>query len=436
MKILLAGGRVIDPSQDLDRPADVLIVDGRISKIQEGLRSGEGGGNDPHCVIVDLKGMIIVPGLIDMHTHLRDPGFEYKETIESGSAAAAAGGFTAVACMANTQPCNDNRAVTEYIVRKAKNCGFVRVHPVGAISTGLKGTALAEFGDMKSAGAVAWSDDGTPVMNSHLMRMALEYADSLDLPVISHCEDTDLSDGGLMNEGVTSTELGMPGIPAIAEETMISRDILLAGYTDTAVHIAHVSTKGSVELIRHAKEKGIRVTAETAPHYFTLSDESLKEFDTHLKVNPPLRSPEDVLAVRDGLKDGTIDVIASDHAPHAVTEKALEFAYALSGMIGLETSLSLSLRLVGEGVLTMAQLIGKMSTNPARILRVPFGTLVPGAAADVTVIDPECSWKVDVKGFRSRSKNCPYDGWDMHGKAVMTLVSGEIKYNGLPDGRL
>jgi len=235
---------------------------------------------------------------------------------------------------------------------------------------------------------------------------------------------------------VTSTELGMPGIPAIAEETMISRDILLAGYTDTAVHIAHVSTKGSVELIRHAKEKGIRVTAETAPHYFTLSDESLKEFDTHLKVNPPLRSPEDVLAVRDGLKDGTIDVIASDHAPHAVTEKALEFAYALSGMIGLETSLSLSLRLVGEGVLTMAQLIGKMSTNPARILRVPFGTLVPGAAADVTVIDPECSWKVDVKGFRSRSKNCPYDGWDMHGKAVMTLVSGEIKYNGLPDGRL
>jgi dihydroorotase len=300
----------------------------------------------------------------------------------------------------------------------------------------LKGTALAEFGDMKSAGAVALSDDGKPVMNSHLMRMALEYADSLDLPVISHCEDTDLSDGGLMNEGVTSTELGMPGIPAIAEETMISRDILLAGYTDTAVHIAHVSTKGSVELIRHAKEKGIRVTAETAPHYFTLSDESLKEFDTHLKVNPPLRSPEDVLAVRDGLKDGTIDVIASDHAPHAVTEKALEFAYALSGMIGLETSLSLSLRLVGEGVLTMAQLIGKMSTNPARILRVPFGTLVPGAAADVTVIDPECSWKVDVKGFRSRSKNCPYDGWDMHGKAVMTLVSGEIKYNGLPDGRL
>jgi len=431
VKTLLTGGRVIDPSQNLDQTADVLIVDGRISKIGSGLKTKKKNETDPDWLIIDLKDMIVVPGLIDMHTHLRDPGFEYKETIESGSAAASAGGFTAVACMANTQPCNDNRTVTEYIVRKAKKCALVRVHPVGAISTGLKGSAMAEFGDMKNAGAVALSDDGKPVMNAHLMRMALEYAASLNLPVIAHCEDTDLSAGGLMNEGPVSTELGMPGIPAVAEETMIARDILLAGYTNTSVHIAHVSTKGSVELIRNAKAKGVRVTAETAPHYFTLSDASLREFDTHFKVNPPLRSPEDVLAVKEGLRDGTIDAIASDHAPHAVTEKALEFDYALSGMIGLETSLSLSLRLVEEGILSMTQLIEKMSTNPARILRIPFGTLVPEATADVTVIDPSCSWKVDVRQFRSKSKNCPYDGWNLSGKAVMTMVAGEIKYNGL-----
>lgn len=433
MKTLLTGGRVIDPSQDLDRVADVLIEDGRISRIGNGLKPKGSRKADQDMVILDLKGMTVVPGLIDMHTHLRDPGFEYKETVETGSAAAAAGGFTAVACMANTNPINDNRAVTEYIIRKAKACGLVRVLPVGAISSGLKGEILAEYGDMKAAGAVALSDDGKPVRNSHLMRMSLEYAGSLDLPVISHCEDTDLSADGLMHEGMISTELGLPGIPAIAEEIMIARDILLAGYTNTAIHIAHASTKGSVDLIRDAKAKGIHVTAETAPHYFTLSDESLQEFDTHLKVNPPLRSLEDVKAIKEGLRDGTIDAIASDHAPHAVTEKAVEFDYALSGMIGLETSLSLSLRLVEEGWLTMAQLVEKMSTNPAKILRIPLGTLNPGSIADVTVIDTDCLWKVDLKHFHSKSRNCPYDGWPMKGRAVMTLVGGEMKYHETSD---
>jgi dihydroorotase len=435
VKTLLAGGRVIDPSQELNRVTDVLIEDGRISQIGNGLKTKGSKKSDPDLVILDLKGMTIVPGLIDMHTHLRDPGFEYKETVETGSAAAAVGGFTAVACMANTNPINDNRAVTEYIIRKAKACGLVRVHPVGAISSGLKGAILAEYGDMKAAGAVALSDDGKPVINSHLMRMALEYAGSLNLPVISHCEDTDLAAGGLMHEGMISTQLGLPGIPSIAEEVMIARDILLAEYTNTAIHIAHVSTKGSVDLIRDAKAKGIHVTAETAPHYFTLSDESLQDYDTHLKVNPPLRSPEDVRAIKEGLRDGTIDAIASDHAPHAITEKAVEFEYALSGMIGLQTSLSLSLRLVEEGWLTMTQLVEKMSTNPARILRIPFGTINPGATADITVIDTACSWKVDLKRFVSKSRNCPYEGWPMQGKAVMTLVGGEIKYHAESDCR-
>lgn len=434
--MLLKGGRVIDPSQKLDRLADILIENGKISRIIPGTDSSSSGKSASVKEILELNGLIVTPGLIDMHTHFRDPGYEYKETVETGSVAAVAGGFTAVACMANTNPCNDNRAVTEYIIRKSKLCGLARVFPVGTISTGLKGATLAEYGDMKAAGAVALSDDGKPVMNSHLMRMALEYAGSLNLPVISHAEDTDLSEGGLIHEGMMSTELGLPGIPPLAEEVMIMRDMQLAEYTGSSVHIAHVSTKGSVDLIRTAKQRGVPVTAETAPHYFILSDEALKEFDTNLKVNPPLRSPEDVAAIREGLRDGTIDAIACDHAPHAVTEKALEFEYALSGMIGLETSLALSLRLVEDGVLTMTQLVEKMSTNPARILRLPYGTLAPGVDADITVIDPYLSWQVDVNRFFSKSRNCPFDGWNMLGKAVLTMVGGEIKYNTLAQNGL
>lgn len=426
MKTLLKGGRVLDPSQKLDRIADILIENGKIRRIGTGIKVR---GAD--VTVLDLKGLCVTPGLIDMHTHLRDPGFEYKETIESGSAAAVAGGFTAVACMANTNPCNDNRAVTEYIIRKAHLCALSRVFPIGAISMGLKGNAMAEYGDLKAAGIVAISDDGKPVMNSHLMRMALEYAGSLNLPVLSHAEDTNLSEGGLAHEGSVSSELGLPGIPSLAEETIIMRDMQLAAYTGSAIHICHVSTKGSVELIRAAKSRGVPVTAETAPHYFVLSDEALKDYDTNLKVNPPLRSRDDVAAIREGLRDGTIDVIACDHAPHAITEKALEFEYALSGMIGLETSLSLSLRLVKDGILTLAKLIEKMSTNPARILGIPYGTLTTGAVADITIIDPNRLWRVDANKFFSKSRNCPFDGWTLQGKAVLTIVGGDIKFNDL-----
>ena len=429
MKILLENGRIIDPSQAMDGTGDILIENGNIAQIGPRLKSALSIAADQDTTIFDLSGMIVVPGLIDMHTHLREPGFEYKETIASGSAAAAAGGFTSIACMANTNPCNDNRSVTEYILQQAQLCGLVRVHPVGAISVGLKGATLAEYGDMKEGGVVALSDDGKPVMNSHLMKAALEYADSLNLPVISHSEDLNLSGSGVMNEGFISTELGLTGIPSVAEEIMIARDILLAEYTRTAIHIAHVSTKGGVELIREAKKKGIRVTAETAPHYFTLCDKALCIFDTCLKVNPPLRSQEDIQAIKDALRDGTIDAIASDHAPHATTEKDLEFEYALPGMIGLETSLSLSLRLVEEGVLSLPQLIEKMSTNPARILRIPFGRLIPDAPADITIIDTTRSWIVDKERFFSKSKNCPYDGWQMTGKAMMTMIEGKVRHN-------
>lgn len=432
MKILLVNGRLVDPSQAMDATGDILIEEGKISQIGHRLQSALSSAADRDTAIFDLSGMVVAPGLIDMHTHLREPGFEYKETIASGSAAAAAGGFTAVACMANTNPCNDNRSVTEYILKQAQLCGLARVYPVGAISVGLKGMTLAEYGDMKEGGAVALSDDGKPVMNSHLMRVALEYADSLNLPVISHSEDLNLSGNGVMNESFVSTELGLTGIPAIAEEIMVARDILLAEYTRTAIHIAHVSTKGAAELVRGAKKRGVRVTAETAPHYFTLCDEALRTFDTCLKVNPPLRSREDVQAIKDALHDGTIDAIASDHAPHAVTEKNLEFEYALSGMIGLETSLSLSLRLVAEGVLSLSQLIEKMSTNPARILRVSSGRLAPGAPADITVIDTARAWIVDREQFFSQSRNCPYDGWQMTGKAMLTMVEGKVTYNALP----
>ncbi|MDR2861289.1 MAG: dihydroorotase [Syntrophobacterales bacterium] len=435
MKILLENGRLTDPSQTMDETGDILIENGQISRIGPRLRAALSASEIQDTAVFDLTGMVAAPGLIDMHTHLREPGFEYKETIASGSAAAAAGGFTSIACMANTDPCNDNRSVTEYIIKQARQCGLVRVYPVGAISSGLKGTALAEYGDMKEGGIVALSDDGKPVMNSHLMKAALEYAASLKLPVIAHCEDINLSGSGVMNESFFSTELGLPGIPSIAEESMIARDILLAGYTRTAVHIAHVSTKGGAELIRTAKKKGIHVTAETAPHYFTLCDESLRTFDTCLKVNPPLRSREDVEAIKDALKDGTIDAIASDHAPHAITEKDVEFEYALSGMIGLETSLALSLRLVAEKVLTLPQLIEKMSVNPARILRLPLGSLALGAPADITVFDANHSWTVDREQFFSKSKNTPCNGWQMTGKAMMTLVDGEVKYNALPDAK-
>ncbi|MBN1382863.1 MAG: dihydroorotase [Deltaproteobacteria bacterium] len=432
MKLLLKAGRVIDPSQNIDALMDIAIQDAKIVQIGPNLSEGQTNGRkgpSSKTKTIDLTGRVVVPGLIDMHTHLREPGFEYKETIETGSLAAAAGGFTSIACMPNTQPVNDNRSITEFIKRKAALAGRVHVYPIAAITIESAGRSLTDFRDLQDAGAIGFSDDGKSVLNSALMRRALEYASSIDMPVICHCEDPQLSAGGSMNEGFVSTELGLAPIPAMAEDVMTARDIIIAEYTRTAVHIAHVSTAGSVEFIRSAKKRGVKVTAETAPHYFTLTDDSLRDFNTFYKVNPPLRTKEDLEAVKEGLRDGTVDVIASDHAPHAVTDKDVEFEFAASGMIGLETSLALSLKLVDDGILTLPQLIQKMSFNPAKILKIPKGTLQVGVDADVTVIDREKIWTVDCHQFRSRSRNSPFHGRRMKGKAVMTIMGGEITYD-------
>lgn len=423
MKTLLKGGRLIDPSQNIDGRMDIFIEEGKIVSIADSI-----DGKSEDTRVLDLEGMIVVPGLVDMHTHLREPGYEYKETIRSGSEAAAAGGFTSIACMPNTNPVNDTRSVTEYILKRSQECKLVRVYPVAAVSCKSEGKALAEFGDLKDAGAVAFSDDGKPVMSSILMRRALEYASSLDRVIISHCEDLQLSAGGLMNEGRISTELGLPGIPTLAEEVMVARDILLARFTGAALHIAHVSSAGAVWMIREAKAQGIRVTAETAPHYFTLTDEALLDFDTNTKVSPPLRSREDREAVREGLRDGTIDAIATDHAPHAITDKEVEFEYAASGISGLETALALSLKLVDDGLLPLSELIRKMSVNPAEILNIPRGTLRRGADADITVFNPGKSWVADPSNWRSQGKNSPFFGRSLKGKTIMTMVGGKVIY--------
>jgi dihydroorotase len=425
MKLLLKGARVIDPSQKMDARMDILIEGGKISGCSSNIKASQ------DVSVVDLTGMIVAPGLIDMHVHLREPGLEYKETIASGSAAAVAGGFTSIACMPNTEPVNDNRSITEFIRRKAAEANLANVYPIGAISIGSEGRQLTEFWDLKEAGILALSDDGKPVMDAALMRRALEYASSLDLPVIQHCEDKNLSTGGLMNEGYYATILGLPGIPTIAEDIMVARDILIAEYTRTRIHIAHVSTAGAVRLLRNAKARGLNVTAETAPHYFTLTDESLQDYDTNYKVSPPLRSSADVAAIKEGLADGTLDVIACDHAPHGRTDKEVEFEYALNGISGLETSLGLSLNLVHEGILPLSELIVKMSCNPARILNLPKGTLIKGSDADITVIHPDLSWTVNVKAFHSRGKNSPFSGRKMQGRTVLTIVGGDIKYDGL-----
>jgi dihydroorotase len=428
MKLLLTGARVIDPAQKIDAAMDVLLENGKVAKIGTGLLAAAKIKDTGKTKIIDLPGMIISPGLIDMHTHLREPGQEYKETVASGAEAAVAGGFTSIACMPNTDPVNDNRSITEFVKRKAIEANLANVYPIGAVSKKSAGEQLTEFWDLKEAGIVALSDDGKPVMDAALMRRAMEYGHSLSLPIISHCEDTNLSAGGLMNESYYSTILGLRGIPVAAEEVMVSRDILIAEFTRTGIHIAHVSTEGSVRLIREAKKRGLKITAETAPHYFTLTDESLQTYDTSLKVNPPLRSTDDIKAIKDGLADGTLDAIASDHAPHARTDKELEFEYAANGISGLETSLALSLRLVSEGVLTWPELIAKMSINPAQILRLSKGTIAVGADADITIIDPGLKWTVDVKNFFSKGKNSPFHGWEMRGRAILTIVGGEIKY--------
>ena len=423
MLMLIKGGRVIDPG-NLDGITDILIADGKIVEIK---KDGLAGGGYPEARIIDASDKIVTPGLIDMHVHLREPGHEYKETIETGCLAAAFGGFTAICCMPNTNPVNDCRQVTEYILQKAQAADTVRVYPVAAISKGSKGDGLCEYGELKEAGAIAVSDDGNPVKNSQLMRRALEYSKGFDLPVISHCEDLDLAAGGAMNEGGVATRLGLAGIPNVAESIMVLRDIALCELTGVPVHIAHVSTRESVRAIKDAKKRGIPVTAETAPHYFTLTDEFVKKYNTNAKMYPPLRSGQDREAICRGIADGTIDVIATDHAPHSPIEKQVEFDRAANGIIGLETSVSLALKMVENGVISMTVLVEKMSTNPARILGLENGLLI-GRPADITIIDPERSYRVNADNFKSLSRNTPFDGWDMKGKAVLTMVGGKIVY--------
>ncbi len=421
MRLVIKSGYVIDPSQSLDGIFDVLVEDGIIKAIDTNI-------DIQGAEVIHAQGKIVTPGLIDVHVHLREPGFEYKETIHTGVKAAVAGGFTAVCCMANTNPVNDNQEVTRYILKRATECGLARVYPIGAVSKQLKGEELACIGELKEAGVVALSDDGNPIVNSGFLRRALEYAKYFNLPIISHAEDRSLAPAGVMNEGKISTLLGLPGIPAISEEIMVFRDIKLAELTNWHIHIAHVSTAGSIELIRRAKEKKIKVTAETCPHYFTLTEEAAKEFNPNTKVSPPLRTATDVEAIKRALKEGIIDIIATDHAPHQFLEKEVPFEQAPSGIIGLESALPISLKLVEEGVLTWPQLITKMSYAPAKVFNLPGGSLKPGNLADITIIDPNFSYKIDVNQFYSKGRNCPFHGWEVKGKAIMTIIGGNIVY--------
>jgi dihydroorotase len=433
MATLLRGGIIVDPTYNGPKgPVDIRIDGQTISRITP---CGEVDESGPAAErnIIDISGLRVLPGLIDMHVHFREPGFEYKETIQTGCAAAVSGGFTDVCTMPNTEPVNDCAQVTAFILTRSAEAKSARVYPVGAISSGLKGIRLAEFGDMKEAGVVAVTDDGRPVVNSQLMRRALEYARGFDLLVISHCEELHLAGDGVMNEGVVATQLGLRGIPNAAESTMVMRDIELCRIAGSRLHIAHVSTRESVEAIRRAKEKGVRVTAETAPHYFTLTDEAVRRYHTNAKMNPPLRSEQDRQAVREGIADGTIDVIATDHAPHSALEKDVEFDRAANGVIGLESSLPISLVLVRDGVISLDTLAEKMAINPAKILGLNR-TIGVGASADLTVIDPDVAHTIDVNRFKSRSRNCPFNGWQVKGRAVMTVVSGRIVFQDFKRG--
>jgi len=428
--ILLKNGRIIDPANRIDKIASLLVDKGKIQAI---FTPRQKAPSLPKKLLsIDLKGKWLVPGLIDMHVHLREPGEEYKETIETGCRAAAAGGFTAVACMPNTNPVNDCQSVTRLILEKAENV-CARVYPVGAISKDSQGKSLAEFGEMKQAGAVAVTDDGKPVTDSQLMRRALEYASSHNIMVISHSEDYSLSRNGAMNEGFTSTSMGLKGIPHIAEEIMVYRDIALAEYTGYPLHLAHISTKESINLIRLAKQKGSLVTAETAPHYFSLTEEAVKDYNTCAKMNPPLRTKQDLEEVIKALNDGTIDVIATDHAPHSILEKDIEFDQAANGIIGLETAVPLTLALYRNGHIDAARMVELLSKNPAKILGVKGGSLSIGTAADITVIDPDHSFVLHEKDIVSKSKNSPFTGTKLQGKALLTICGGRITHNLLSD---
>lgn len=423
--VLLRGGRIIDPSQKMDAIGDVLIASEKIESLGPNVDMGSRDDVD----VIDCAGRVVAPGFIDVHCHLREPGREDVETIATGARAAAAGGFTAVCAMPNTDPVTDNQAAVGFIIRQAARAGASRVYPIGAISLGQRGEALAEFGEMVGAGAVAVSDDGKPVASAHLMRTALEYARTFGIPVADHCEEPTLAAGGAMNEGIVSARLGLKGVPSEAEEIMAIRDILLARRTGGHVHLCHMSTRGSVELIRWGKERGVNVTAEVCPHHISLTEDAVEGYNTNAKMNPPLRSAADVAALQEAVRDGTIDVIATDHAPHHYDEKEREFADAPNGIVGLETAFAVNVTwLVASGIIDVATLVEKMSCAPARIFRLAGGTLRRGNIADVTVFDPEAEWTVEPSRFRSKGRNTPYAGRRLKGRIHLTIVDGRIIY--------
>jgi len=420
-RLLIRGGRVIDPASGRDAVADLLVVDGAVASI--GAAASEGTAADE---TFDASGLWVLPGLIDLHAHLREPGYEYKETVLTGTRAAVAGGFTAVCCMPNTEPPNDSAAVTRAILRKAEEAGLARVYPIGCITAGQRGERMAEYGDLVAAGCRGFSDDGRPVSHAGVMRLALEYSRHFGVPLISHCEDLQLAGDGVAHEGEVATRLGLRPIPAAAEEAMVAREMVLARQTGARVHIAHVSTAGSAALIAAAKAEGLAVTAEATPHHLTLTDEALEGYDTSTKVNPPLRSAADRAALRRALAEGIIDAVATDHAPHGLVDKDLEFDAAANGMVGFETALPLVLRLVAEGSCSLHRAIEALTWRPAQIIGVPGGRLSPGDPADITVVAPDEEWAVDPERFHSKGRNTPFRGWKLRGRVRATLVAGRI----------
>ncbi len=424
MRILIEGGRVVDPANKVDDVLDVLIEDTRIAAVGQKHSARDAAPPDR---VLDARGKVVCPGFVDLHAHLREPGREDKETIATGTRAAARGGFTTVCCMPNTNPVNDNQSVTEFILDRAKREGSVHVFPVGAITKGQQGEELAEIGELVRAGCVAISDDGRPVMNAEIMRRALEYASMFGIPVVQHAEDLHLTGKGVMHEGLVSTELGMRGIPAASEAVIVARDLLLTELTDSHYHVAHITTAEALRLVRDAKAKGLKVTCEVCPHHFALTDDAVRTFSTNAKMSPPLRSGRHVEAIKAGLRDGTIDAIATDHAPHTIQEKEQEFDYAPNGIIGLETAFGLTMTMLVEGeVLTLSQAIARLTCEPARVFNLPKGTLSVGADADVTILDPSREWVVDVRKFASKSRNSPFHGWKLRGEVLATIMGGKV----------
>lgn len=420
MKRLLKNGRVVDPASATDATLDILIEDGRIAAIEESIEPGK-------SEVIELEGLTVCPGFIDMHVHFREPGQEWKESVATGAAAAASGGFTAVACMPNTVPVMDNRALVEFVQAQAREAGMSRVWPIGAVTKGQDGKELAEIGDMNAAGAVAFSDDGRPIRSSQMMRMALEYSKIFGVPIIDHCEDPDLVDGGVVHEGWVSSRLGFKGWPGVAEDVIVARNILLSDYTGGHVHIAHMSTAGSMRLVREAKARGSRVTCEVTPHHLVLDHEAVMGFDTYTKMNPPLRAAEDLDGLLEGLADGTVDAIATDHAPHHCDEKCVEFSRAPFGVVGLETAVSICLdRLVHRDIISLSRMVELFSTGPAGVLGMDKGKLAVGAEADITVLDLDREVTVDADDFESKSENSPFLKWKLRGGPVMTMVDGRI----------